>query len=176
MRREQSDDARKALVVLVDALLLLESPRSWTRKGYALDGRGRQVRVDDPRARRYCTVGAVLRAEHLRNATPMAVATDPRPEVDDLHRPVAPDAPPHVGFALSMVGVAALEEIDASRLAIRRRDATDKALSLRHLPMLAGLRRDFGYAKAISMLARAIALTAELATTVEPPPAEAGPS
>jgi hypothetical protein len=153
-------ETRRALVLLADALTLLESQRSWTRKGYALDGRGRQVRVDDPHARRFCTVGAVLRAEHERNATPIPVATDPRPEIEDLDLPIAPDAPFHVAVALQLLGVAALEELHVSGYTIRRRD---QSLSLAHVPMVLALRRELGHTKATAVLVRAIALAAELA-------------
>jgi hypothetical protein len=166
----QSHDARKALVLLVDALALLESPRSWTRKGYALDGRGRQVAVDDPRARRFCTVGAVLRAEHERAAAPMPVATDPRPEIEDLYLPVAPGAPPHVSLAIRMLGFAVLERF---RLTVKQQGETP--LSLAHLPMLVGLRRDTGHATAITLLLRAIALLADLELSMLDRPEEAHP-
>lgn len=154
----QSNDALRAVVLLSDALALLESPRSWTRKGYALDGRGRQVAVDDPRAQRFCTVGAVLRAEHERASTPMPVATDPRPEVEDLHLPVAPGAPPHVSLAIRMLGLAVLEDF---RVTVKPQGGPP--LSLAHLPMVVGLRRDAGHSTAIALLLRAIALAAELA-------------
>lgn len=153
---KKPDKARHALVLLSSTLPLLERPHSWTRKGYALDSRGRQVRVDDPRATRFCLVGAVLRTEHDRTGDPMPVATDPGPQPDDLQLPVAPDAPPHLALALTMLAIASVQELRSAGLLIRV--PLDSRLTLWHVPMLLGLQRRTGHAEARNALIHAIEL------------------
>jgi hypothetical protein len=57
-----------------------------------------------------------------------------------------------------MLGFAVLERF---RLTVEHEEGTP--LSLAHLPMLVGLRRDAGHATAITLLLRAIALATDLA-------------
>jgi hypothetical protein len=151
--------AWRAIVLLAGALDLLADPKRWTRKGYALDSRGRPVRVDDPRARRFCAIGAVLYSEHRLSGEPIPVATDPAPEVDDLTLPVAPNAAPHVGLALDALGYGALAELRANGFTFR---PGESPLSLRHLPMLLGLSRRTGRREAVNVIVRAIRMVAGL--------------
>ena len=153
---EKWDRAWHGLMLLSSTLPLLERPHSWTRKGYALDSRGRQVRVDDPSATRFCLVGAVLRTEHDRTGAPMPVATDPGPQTDDLQLPVAPDAQPHLALALNMLAVGSLQELHRAGLSVRV--SLDSRLTPWHVPMLLGLTRRTGHAQATNALLRAIEL------------------
>ena len=151
---------RRTIVLLSDALSLLETQASWTGKGYALDSRGRQVPVDDPSAVRFCLLGAVLRAEHERSGDPMPLATGVSRDPDDLRAPVAPDAPPHLALALDMLGTATMNELRLGRLA--RRTLQGASPTLRHLPILLGLQRGAGHAQAADALVRAIGMVALL--------------
>src|SRR4051812_10744467 len=49
----------------------------WTREVYARDGSGREVEPTSPRARRYCAVGSLIRADHEINNEPWERATIP---------------------------------------------------------------------------------------------------
>ena len=53
-----------AASIVARAARRIGHPARWTKRYWALDGRGRVVRVDDPSAVRFCLVGALLRAEH----------------------------------------------------------------------------------------------------------------
>jgi hypothetical protein len=158
---EERQLAWRAIILLAGALDLLADLKRWTRKGYAIDGRGRQVRVDDPRARRFCAVGAVLLSEHRLTGEPVAVATDPAPEVDDLSLPVVPDAAPHVGFALDALGYGALAELRANGVTVKQ--TAEASLSLRHMPMVLGLTRRTGHREAVNVIVRAIRMVSATA-------------
>jgi hypothetical protein len=159
--------AVRALVLLTNALVLLSSSRRWTRKGYALDGRGRQVAVDDARAVRFCTIGAVLRAEHELTGEAMPVATNPDPEVEDLELPVGLRTATHVRLALDALGFGSFVELEKSGQAPGLEQgpvSAEASVSLRHLPMLLGLNRRTGHQQALNSIAHAISLIAETST------------
>lgn len=65
-REPRAQVVHEAVQVATVGLKILRSSSRWTKHEWALDGRGSVVRVDDPRARRFCLVGVILRAEHDR--------------------------------------------------------------------------------------------------------------
>lgn len=139
---------RDALELLTGAFMQLQKPQRWTGRAYALDGRGRSVRVDDPRAVRFCLLGALLRAEYDQHGTPIPIRTSEDPHVDDLLEPVLPPGSPlRLVFACEVLSAASLHELE--RLGITFVEppaeesdaATMPPLTRRHLPLLLSLHR-----------------------------------
>lgn len=136
----------EAVELLEAAARLLDAPSHWSRKAYALSARGVSLRVDDPRAVRFCLAGALLRSEHLLHGTEIAICTDPRPEVDDLYGPVLPsECPRRLGLALEALSVAAerqLKKLGCPIVALEADESADRCLpTVLHTPLLLGIRR-----------------------------------
>jgi hypothetical protein len=156
----------EAAALLLAAIVLLDGPRRWSRRAYALDGRGRSVAVDDPRASRFCLAGALLRAEHLANATPMPIRTDPAPEVDDLLAPIVPpDAPTRLHLALNVLAVAS--GLELQKLGMRFRflnlDADERVPTVLHRPLLLGLHPKARFVNCEQALEMALGIVAWIA-------------
>lgn len=156
-----------ALGLLTGAFMRLQKPQHWSGRAYALDGRGRPVRVDDPRAARFCLMGALLRAEHDQHGTAMPIQTSADPEVDDLLEPVLPpDAPARLILACDVLAAASFAELE--RLGVSFVERTDAevaaagtpALTRRQLPLLLGLHRRARHRTNLRALYRAAAALA----------------
>lgn len=52
-----------AASVLTEALALIHSPNQWTKEAVAMDGKGKEVKPTDERAKRFDMVGAIQRVK-----------------------------------------------------------------------------------------------------------------
>jgi hypothetical protein len=120
---------------------LLDGPQRWARRAYALDGRGRSVAVDDPRASRFCLAGALLRAEHTLRGVPCLLRTDESPDVDDLLEPIlSPEASPALRVALEFLGLFAGFQLQRLGVRFAATDAGERPLpAMLHRSLLLGL-------------------------------------
>lgn len=158
---------RDALELLTGAFMRLQRSQHWTGRAYALDGRGRSVRVDDPRAARFCLLGALLRAEHDQHGTAIPIRTSEDPEVDDLLEPVLPPGPSlRLLLACDVLGFAALTELEQLGITFVEQspeeaaEADPLALTRRQLPLLLGLHQRARHRINLSALYRAAAALA----------------
>jgi hypothetical protein len=157
--------AAESAGLLLLAAELLRTPQRFTRGAYARDGRGRYVQVDDPAAARFCLAGAVLCAEHRRYGTPIPIVTSTDNEVDDLLRPVLPEAAPaRLQLALEILAWSAKAELVRLGRSYREieadPEATERVATVLHYPLLLGLDRRAGYRLAYKALLSAVRVLA----------------
>lgn len=158
---------RDALELLTGAFMRLQKSQHWTGRAYALDGRGRSVRVDDPRAARFCLLGALLRAEHDQHGTATPIQTSEDPEVEDMLEPVLPPGSPlRLLLACDVLGFAALTELEQLGITFVEQSSEEAAesdtlaLAPRQLPLLLGLHRRARHRINLGALYRAAAALA----------------
>lgn len=149
----------EAARLLLGAVALLDGPQRFSRRAYALDGRGASVRVDDPRAVRFCLVGALLRVEHLVSQRQMAIRTSEADDIEDLLRPVLPKgAPARLRLALEALSWASGRELEAlssqyeETSAKQARELAAPIPTVSHLPLLLGLHPRSGYQRCSAAL------------------------
>jgi hypothetical protein len=153
--------------LILEGTGLLRTPQRFTRGAYARDRRGRSVQVDDPAAVRFCLAGAVLAAEHRRHGTTVPIATSPEDDIDDLLRPVLPEAAPtRLQLALEIVAWSAkheLERLGRSYREIERGSApADRMTTVLHYPLLLSLDRRGGHRAAYNALLSALGIVGPL--------------
>jgi hypothetical protein len=131
----------EASTLLLGASVILSGPQRYARRAFALNGRGRSVAVDDPKAARFCLAGALLRAEHSLHGTPMPVRTNEADDVDDLLRPVLPhSAPLRLDLAMHLLAPAAGSELQTLGMQICLVDGDPSEMTTDlHRPLLLGL-------------------------------------
>jgi hypothetical protein len=130
------------------AARLLDKPQRFVRRAYALDSRGRSVRVDDAHAVRFCLAGALLRAEHERHETEIPIRTSEVADEDDVLRPILPvDHAPRLRIALA--ALASVSRVELERLGITfvavSSEEDEPAPTELHLPLVLSLHRSGGY-------------------------------
>lgn len=167
--------AHEALQLVLAALAIVDVPQRFSRRAYALDSRGRNVRVDDQRAVRFCLAGSVLRAEHEQFGTEMPIATSEEVDRDDLFEPVLPPtAPLRMRVALQALALAAraeLEELGMQFTVVAEDDEPKRDRrqlpSTLHAPLLLGLHPNGGHARCRAATSTAAVALGRLASDDE---------